>query len=224
MSNQTPDLLTALQNLVHQVEISNAVDDHGHALKNLQALEDARKAIAVYPTDDDPLASFELVKCGTFTEEAQRPHDTIQISKDLYAKLRAALETARAALVYVQGQVFESLTCNHDSAEDGSDDCGDIDDCLMHSVIEHCAEALRATDLHAAAQPDAKACSTSFINENGRQIDVEVGQTDEPGDVRFVIRGPHSESENICTRGEAAELHRLLGAHLGAQPDAEGRS
>ena len=32
----------ALRELANQVEISGAVDDHGHPLKNLQALVDAR--------------------------------------------------------------------------------------------------------------------------------------------------------------------------------------
>jgi hypothetical protein len=40
-----PELLTALKELAHQVQISNAIDDHGHALKNLKALHDAEAAI-----------------------------------------------------------------------------------------------------------------------------------------------------------------------------------
>jgi len=39
------ELLAALKELSRQVEISNAIDDHGHALKNLKALHDARDAI-----------------------------------------------------------------------------------------------------------------------------------------------------------------------------------
>lgn len=39
------DLLSALETLVRQIEISGAVDDHGHPLTNLQALEDARALI-----------------------------------------------------------------------------------------------------------------------------------------------------------------------------------
>jgi hypothetical protein len=35
-------LYEALQDLVDQVERSNAIDDHGHQLKNLKALHDAR--------------------------------------------------------------------------------------------------------------------------------------------------------------------------------------
>jgi hypothetical protein len=42
----SPELLAALRELAHQVEISNAVDDHGHELKNLKALHDARALIA----------------------------------------------------------------------------------------------------------------------------------------------------------------------------------
>jgi hypothetical protein len=40
-----PELLNALKELAHQVQISNAIDDHGHALKNLKALHDAEAAI-----------------------------------------------------------------------------------------------------------------------------------------------------------------------------------
>jgi chromosome segregation ATPase len=38
-------LRAALTNLVVQVDRSNAVDDHGHELKNLAALADAREAL-----------------------------------------------------------------------------------------------------------------------------------------------------------------------------------
>ena len=38
-------LRTALKELVRQVEISNAVDDHGHLLKNLKALADAKELL-----------------------------------------------------------------------------------------------------------------------------------------------------------------------------------
>lgn len=41
-----------------------------------------------YPADDDPLATTVIVKCGTFTPEAQKPQDTIRISKDLYHSLQ----------------------------------------------------------------------------------------------------------------------------------------
>lgn len=41
-----PKLLSALRDLVRQVEISNAIDDHGHALIHLQALKDAETVIA----------------------------------------------------------------------------------------------------------------------------------------------------------------------------------
>lgn len=41
-----PKLLEALRKLTHQIEISNAIDDTGHALANLKALIDARAAIA----------------------------------------------------------------------------------------------------------------------------------------------------------------------------------
>jgi hypothetical protein len=39
-------LFDALRELVEQVESSNARDDHGHPLKNLKALHDARYIIA----------------------------------------------------------------------------------------------------------------------------------------------------------------------------------
>lgn len=39
------ELLAALKDLAHQVEISNAIDDHGHLLKNLKALHDAQSTI-----------------------------------------------------------------------------------------------------------------------------------------------------------------------------------
>ena len=42
---QVPQLLAALGELVHQVEISGATDPLGHKLENLQALEDARRVI-----------------------------------------------------------------------------------------------------------------------------------------------------------------------------------
>jgi hypothetical protein len=38
-------LRSVLTNLVVQVDRSNAVDDHGHELKNLAALADAREAL-----------------------------------------------------------------------------------------------------------------------------------------------------------------------------------
>jgi len=41
-----PELLEALENLCNQIEIGNAIDDHGHELKNLQALYVARNVIA----------------------------------------------------------------------------------------------------------------------------------------------------------------------------------
>lgn len=41
-----PELLWALKELTCQIEISNAVDDNGHALINLMALVRARAAIA----------------------------------------------------------------------------------------------------------------------------------------------------------------------------------
>jgi hypothetical protein len=40
-------ILEALKELAHQVRISNAVDDHGHELKNLKALHDAERVLAV---------------------------------------------------------------------------------------------------------------------------------------------------------------------------------
>jgi DNA-binding phage protein len=39
------ELLAALRELVEQVESSNARDDHGHPLKNLKALRDARAIV-----------------------------------------------------------------------------------------------------------------------------------------------------------------------------------
>lgn len=41
-----PDLLAALRDLVRQIEISGAIDDYGHPMKNLRALAVARAALA----------------------------------------------------------------------------------------------------------------------------------------------------------------------------------
>ena len=38
-------LVETLKNLEHQVRISNAIDDHGHEMKNLKALADATEAL-----------------------------------------------------------------------------------------------------------------------------------------------------------------------------------
>jgi hypothetical protein len=45
MSDRERRLFDALRELVEQVENSNARDDHGHPLKNLKALRDARSII-----------------------------------------------------------------------------------------------------------------------------------------------------------------------------------
>lgn len=41
-----------LRELIRQIEISNAVDDHGHSLKNLKALADAKAALALLDGDN----------------------------------------------------------------------------------------------------------------------------------------------------------------------------
>lgn len=41
-----PDLFDTLKALVHQIDLGKAVDDHGHELKNLKALNDAKIIIA----------------------------------------------------------------------------------------------------------------------------------------------------------------------------------
>ncbi len=41
-----PEMYAALAELAHQVEISGAIDDHGHPIKNLRALTVAREALA----------------------------------------------------------------------------------------------------------------------------------------------------------------------------------
>jgi hypothetical protein len=46
MSDDAKKILDALRELVDQAESSNARDDHGHPLKNLKALRDARAVIA----------------------------------------------------------------------------------------------------------------------------------------------------------------------------------
>lgn len=63
--------------------------------------------------------------------------------------------------------------------------------------------------------------SETFINENGREILVEVDSGGD-SDVRVLVRGPHSEIESLLTEQEAMCVYRLLGAHFSAkeQPDA----
>jgi hypothetical protein len=57
----------------------------------------------------------------------------------------------------------------------------------------------------------------TFVNENGNEIHVSVSSTDELGDVRIFITGPHSDQESILTRMEAGKLYTLLADHLGGQ-------
>jgi hypothetical protein len=45
MDEQERKIFDALRELVEQVESSNARDDHGHPLKNLKALRDARTLV-----------------------------------------------------------------------------------------------------------------------------------------------------------------------------------
>jgi hypothetical protein len=45
MSNRERKLLDALRELVEQIESGNGRDDHGHPLKNLKALRDARALV-----------------------------------------------------------------------------------------------------------------------------------------------------------------------------------
>ena len=45
MADDAQKRLDALRELVEQVESSNARDDHGHPLKNLKALRDARAIV-----------------------------------------------------------------------------------------------------------------------------------------------------------------------------------
>ena len=52
MTDKPPTLREALAELVRQVQISNAVDDHGHALCNLKALADARAALAAAEAEE----------------------------------------------------------------------------------------------------------------------------------------------------------------------------
>jgi len=42
---ESPNLLEALEDLVEQVDRSGAIDDHGHDLRNLKAMSDARQLI-----------------------------------------------------------------------------------------------------------------------------------------------------------------------------------
>lgn len=49
-----------LRFLIQQVEKSNAIDDHGHPIKNFQALHDARKALEE-DYDDTKLLRSDLV-------------------------------------------------------------------------------------------------------------------------------------------------------------------
>lgn len=62
-------LYEALQNLVDQIERSNAVDDHGHELKNLKALADAKalcqsKELESYLQDDGGITRLLNVARG----------------------------------------------------------------------------------------------------------------------------------------------------------------
>jgi hypothetical protein len=45
----TETVIEALRELVRQIDLSNAVDDHGHELKKLQALADARAILRNAP-------------------------------------------------------------------------------------------------------------------------------------------------------------------------------
>jgi len=65
MTDKPPTLRAALAELVRQVQISNAVDDHGHALCNLKALADARAALAAAEAEDGS------------TKAAKRCHDAL---------------------------------------------------------------------------------------------------------------------------------------------------
>jgi hypothetical protein len=63
------DALAALEALVVQVERSNAIDDHGHALKHLKALADARAILrdhAAAQRRESPLPAnrFDCPTCG----------------------------------------------------------------------------------------------------------------------------------------------------------------
>ena len=46
---KTETVIEALRELVRQIGLCNAVDDHGHELKNLQALADARAILRNVP-------------------------------------------------------------------------------------------------------------------------------------------------------------------------------
>jgi hypothetical protein len=46
--------IDALRELVRQIDLSNALDDHGHELKNLRALADAKHVIERYDEPPDP--------------------------------------------------------------------------------------------------------------------------------------------------------------------------
>ena len=62
---------TALRNLVHQVQLSNARDDDGHALADLQALHEANELLADHPKVELPYRSPSCPYCTAVMTQAQ---------------------------------------------------------------------------------------------------------------------------------------------------------
>jgi hypothetical protein len=86
MDDQERKLFNALRELVQQVENSNARDDHGHPLKNLKALRDARAIVDEaqahgrmkptlkgLPVNDDPALESEADSLTGARTERGRP-------------------------------------------------------------------------------------------------------------------------------------------------------
>jgi hypothetical protein len=57
--------------------------------------------------------------------------------------LKAKLDILIAAVKEIKEECTQNIDCNHQDADDGSDDCTDPDDCIRCTIMNICKNALR---------------------------------------------------------------------------------